>query len=72
MASQSNGGINVPGNIRCFGDVTVSGSVSAAEFLKLTPMANPPSPAVEGMIYADTDHTLLYFNGTDWKVIAFV
>ncbi len=38
-----------------------------ADVLKLTPSASPPVTANEGDIYADTDHHLYYFNGTDWK-----
>ena len=40
--------------------------------LWLTPSASPPDNAQEGMLYADTDHTLKYYNGTDWKTVAFV
>lgn len=29
--------------------------------------ADPPGSPAEGMIYADTDHHLYYYNGTDWK-----
>lgn len=83
MASQTNGGITVPGNIRIFGDgqvngdLVVSGSVtqgsgSAGTSIALTPTVNPPSPAAEGMLYADTDHKLYYYNGTAWKEVAFV
>lgn len=39
----------------------------AKSLLKLPPIADPPSPASEGMIYADTDHHLYYYNGTTWK-----
>lgn len=35
--------------------------------LKLTPINEPPTPASEGMIYADTDHHLYYYNGSTWK-----
>lgn len=35
--------------------------------LQLVPQANPPATASEGMIYADTDHHLYYYNGTSWK-----
>lgn len=34
--------------------------------LKLTPMASPPGSPEEGMIYADTDHHLYYYNGSTW------
>ncbi len=37
--------------------------------MKLTPQSDPPSPAEEGMIYADTDHHLYYYNGATWKVL---
>jgi hypothetical protein len=83
MASQANGGTTVPGNLRVFGDstingdLTVAGSVnqasgSAGVSLALTPTASPPGSAAEGMLYADTDHKLYYYNGTDWKEVAFV
>jgi hypothetical protein len=35
-------------------------------YLKLTPSASPPGGATEGMIYADTDHHLYYYNGSTW------
>jgi len=35
-------------------------------FMKLTPQADPPGSAVEGMVYADTDHHLYYYNGSGW------
>jgi len=41
-------------------------TVSITDVIKLTPTASPPSPAIEGMIYADTDHHLYYYNGTTW------
>lgn len=31
------------------------------------PRANPPAAADEGMVYADTDHHLYYYNGSAWK-----
>ena len=92
MASQANGGCNVPGNLHVSGDgqingdVVISGTLStaalsattlaltsltAATHIKLTPTASPPAGAAEGMIYADTDHKLYYYNGTDWKEVAF-
>lgn len=83
MASQINGGMTVPGNIRVFGDGSINGdltvvgsvaqaSVTAGVSIALTPTANPPATAAEGMIYADTDHKLYFYNGTDWKEVAFV
>lgn len=41
-------------------------TVTINDVLALTLKADPPSPAVEGMIYADTDHHLYYYNGTSW------
>jgi len=35
--------------------------------LWLSPQADPPGSPAEGMIYADTDHHLYYYNGTTWK-----
>ncbi len=49
-----------------------AGSLTIQGIMKLTPQADPPGTPTEGMIYADTDHTLNYYNGTTWKVIAFV
>jgi hypothetical protein len=83
VASQTNGGITVPGNIRVFGDGTINGdlsvvgtvtqgNVAAGSYMQLTPTASPPASPAEGMLYADTDHKLYYYNGTDWKEVAFV
>lgn len=83
MAFQTNGGVVVPGNLRVFGDATLGGDltvagavtqerVAASESLRLTPTASPPGTPLEGMLYADTDHKLYYYNGTDWKEVAFV
>lgn len=41
-------------------------TVNITDVIKLTPTADPPSGATEGMIYADTDHHLYYYNGTSW------
>ena len=41
-------------------------TVSITDVIKLTPTALPPAGATEGMIYADTDHHLYYYNGTTW------
>ena len=41
-------------------------TVNITDVIHLTPTANPPSGATEGMIYADTDHHLYYYNGTGW------
>jgi len=46
--------------------VTITGSCSITTFLKLTPTADPPASAAEGMIYADTDHHIYYYNGSRW------
>jgi len=48
------------------GQATFDGPVSA-NFMKLVPQADPPGSPAEGMIYADTDHHLYYYNGTTWK-----
>jgi hypothetical protein len=83
VASQANGGITVPGNIRVFGDGAINGDLSVAGAItlgnltagtqiKLTPTVSPPAGATEGTLYADTDHKLYYYNGTDWKEVAFV
>ena len=42
-------------------------TVNITDVIKLTPTASPPSGATEGMIYADTDHHIYYFDGTSWK-----
>lgn len=36
------------------------------DVLALTPTASPPGSPAEGMIYADTDHHLYFYNGTTW------
>ena len=41
-------------------------TVNITDLIKLTPTASPPSGATEGMIYADTNHHLYYYNGTSW------
>jgi len=46
--------------------ITINGSCSITTFLKLTPTADPPGSAAEGMVYADTDHHLYFYNGTGW------
>jgi hypothetical protein len=30
------------------------------------PRADPPATATEGLVYADTDHHMYYYNGTSW------
>jgi len=47
----------------------VFGGVSTGniQFLSLTPQSDPPTSPTEGMIYANTDHHLYYYNGTTWK-----
>ncbi len=42
-------------------------NVGINDVLTLTPIADPPSNPAEGMIYADTDHHLYYYNGSTWK-----
>ena len=46
-----------------------TGIVTINTVLKLTPQADPPGTPAEGQIYADTDHHLYYYNGTDWKIL---
>jgi len=41
-------------------------TVSITDVIRLTPTASPPAGATEGMIYADTDHHLYYYNGSTW------
>lgn len=83
MASIQDGGANIPGNLWVCGtasigeldvtlDATVGTSITVGTFAKLTPTASPPGTAEEGMLYADTDHKLYFYNGTDWKEVAFV
>jgi len=40
--------------------------VNISSVICLEPIVSPPNPAYEGMIYADTDHHLYYYNSTDW------
>lgn len=47
--------------------VSLTNVINISNFLKLTPMADPPSPAEEGQVYADTDHHIYYYDGTSWK-----
>ncbi len=49
------------------GIVDINGTLLVENLFQLSPLAGAPSPAVEGMIYADTDHHLYYYNGTTWK-----
>jgi hypothetical protein len=46
--------------------LNICGCCSVFDFITLTPQETPPEGATEGSIYADTDHHLYYFNGTDW------
>lgn len=50
-----------------FAAAPVNQRVTINAVLKLTPMADPPGSPEEGMIYADTDHHLYYYNGSTWK-----
>jgi hypothetical protein len=45
---------------------TTDSTTTLIGILKLTPQDAPPVSASEGMIYADTDHHLYYYNGTAW------
>ena len=71
------GNSELRGDVAVGGALTPTGAIAApsatfASHVKLTPTASPPDPAAEGMIYADTDHKLYFYNGTDWKEVAFV
>lgn len=52
------------------GDINLEasgGAVNITTALALLPSDDPPASPTEGMIYADTDHHLYYYNGTTWK-----
>ena len=51
---------------------TFSTGVVSSTYVKLVPTADPPGTPAAGMLYADTDHKLYFYNGTDWKEVAFV
>jgi hypothetical protein len=75
--SSLGGDVAVGGNLAATGTLTPTGAISApsatfATHIKLIPTASPPASPEEGMLYADTDHKLYYYNGTDWKEVAFV
>ena len=63
--SSENYGSTGTGNIVLSTGPTLT-TVSITDVIKLTPTASPPAGATEGMIYADTDHHLYYYNGTSW------
>lgn len=52
------------GNARVF-DAIAAKEITVTN-IHLVPQAAPPASPVEGDIYADTDHTLNYYNGTSW------
>ncbi len=60
-------GLGTGANGGADGSLQIDGAVSLSKLLKLNPLDDAPSPAEEGMIYADTDHHLYYYNGTTWK-----
>ena len=64
--SSENYGATGTGNIVLSTGPTMT-AVNITDLIKLTPTASPPAGATEGMIYADTDHHLYYFDGTSWK-----
>jgi|WetSurMetagenome_2_1015567.scaffolds.fasta_scaffold835854_2 hypothetical protein len=45
---------------------TINITTDGISFMYFVPRADPPT-ASEGMIYADTDHHLYYYNGSTWK-----
>jgi hypothetical protein len=63
--STENYGATGTGNIVLSTGPTLT-TVNITDVIKLTPTASPPAGATEGMIYADTDHHLYYYNGTSW------
>ena len=63
--STENYGATGTGNIVLSTGPTLT-TVTITDVLRLTPTANPPSGATEGMIYMDTDHHLYVHNGTTW------
>ena len=63
--SSENYGSTGTGNIVLSTGPTLT-TVNITDVIKLTPTASPPAGATEGMIYADTDHHLYYYNGTSW------
>lgn len=63
--SSENYGATGTGNIVLSIGATLT-TVNITDVIKLTPTASPPAGATEGMIYADTDHHLYYYNGTGW------
>jgi len=63
--STENYGATGTGNIVLSTGPTLT-TVTITDALRLTPTANPPSGATEGMIYMDTDHHLYVHNGTTW------
>jgi hypothetical protein len=64
------GNAAVTGNAVITGNLALSGKAEVGTYLLLTPTATAPTPPAEGMIYMDTDHSLYYHNGTDWKALA--
>jgi len=62
------GDITYVTNIQAFQDgidyIPISRDVGV--HFRILPVASPPTPAYEGMIYMDTDHHLYVYNGTGW------
>ena len=46
--------------------LNLNATVNINSVLSLTLRADPPGSPVEGMIYADTDHHIYYYNGSGW------
>jgi len=74
-SASNTGGTNVIDNgdwDSYFHDFTWYNITNLRSVLRLTPRAVPPTLTIdgmapsEGMIYADTDHHLYYYNGTSW------
>lgn len=53
-------------SLEVVGNANITTSCTLGTFLQLTPTADPPGSPSEGMIYADTDHHIYYYNGSTW------
>jgi hypothetical protein len=67
LADSANENVSLDWNARTLNDTNNAEVVNWDTVLKLALRSDPPDPPAEGMIYADTDHHLYYYNGTAWK-----
>lgn len=51
--------------------MTLEGTVTLDDVLILTPRADPPNPAAEGMLYLDTDNKVYIYVGAAWRAFTF-